>query len=215
MDYEFDHPKNANCFACRTVLVRAATLQNTDKRQILCLCLGFGSKPPDCSTNKLTLYMLCGSRLPKSLHRLHHWQDIYNTKPVCVCTLDVLAYFGCKNCNHLSKDQWNKYLVIWAVMMSALIVHTNQVHGQMCAVGGGEFVDVFEPTSLFRLSWTHPGSDVSAELVNQRALSYPLLARARPWVKLGCIIPALWLPRPSAESRGDILRILENHQSIS
>jgi len=56
-------------------------------------------------------------------------------------------------------------------MMSTLIAHTNQVPSQMCAVGGGEFVDVFEPTSLFRLSWTHPGSDVSAELVKQRALS--------------------------------------------
>lgn len=162
------------------------------------------------------LYVLCIIRLPKNLHRLHHWQDFDSTKPICVCTVDVLAYFGCKNCNHyLSKDQWNKNLVIWAVMMSALIAHTNQVHNQMCAVGGGEFVDAFEPTSLFRLSWTHLGSDVCAELVKQRALSYPFLARARPWVKLGCIIPALRLPRPSAESRGDILRILENHQRIS
>lgn len=35
-------------------------------------------------------------------------------------------------------------------MMSALITHTNQVHSQMRAVGGGEFGDGLEPTSLFR-----------------------------------------------------------------
>lgn len=87
--------------------------------------------------------------------------------------------------------------------MSALIAHTNQVHSQMCAVGGGEFGDGSEPTSLFRLLWAYPGSDVSADLVEQRALSYPLLARTG--VKLGCIIPALWLPHPTAESQGIFL----------
>lgn len=158
----------------------------------------------------------CIAGCPKNLHRSHHRQDFCNTKPICVCTLDALAYFGGWNCNHYqSKDHRNMYLVIWAVLMSAVIAHTNQVHEQMCAVGGGEFVDVFEPTSLFRLSWAHPGSGVCAQLVKQRALRYPLLARAGLWVKLGCIIPALWSPRPSTESWGDILSMLENHQSIS
>lgn len=35
--------------------------------------------------------------------------------------------------------------------LSASIAHTNQVHSQMCAVGGGDFGDALEPTSLFRL----------------------------------------------------------------
>lgn len=192
MDYGFDHPKNINSFAWGAVLVRAGSLQNTGKKQIFCSCLGFGSKPPDCSSIKLTPHVLCISRLPKNLR----WQEFSSTKPICVCALDIFAYFGCNNCSHhLSKEQWNKSVVIWAVMMSALIAHTNQVHSQMCAVGG----DGLEPTSLFRLSWAHPGSDVSAGLVEQRAPSYPLLARAR--VKLGCIILALWLPRPTAESQ--------------
>lgn len=77
-----------------------------------------------------------------------------------------------KCCNHyLSNNQRNKYLVIWAVM-SALIAHTNQVHGQMCAEGGGELVDVFETTSLFRLWWMHPGSQFLCRHLKRGTLSY-------------------------------------------
>lgn len=78
-----------------------------------------------------------------------------------------------KCCNHyLSNDQRNKYLVIWAVMMSALIAHTNQVCSQMCAEGGGELVDVFETTSLFKLWWMHPGSRVLYRHLKRSTLSY-------------------------------------------
>lgn len=94
--------------------------------------------------------------------------------------LDVLAYFGYKYCNHyLSNDQWKKYLVIWAMMMSALIAHTNQVHNQMCTEGGGEFVDVFEATSLF-----------SAELILAQT------SAQSPWNKGLWAIPCKQEPGP-------------------
>lgn len=93
MDYSSDHPKNINSFACEAVLVRPGSLQNTGKKPDILLKLGIWFKTTWFSSIKLTPYVLCISRLPKNLH----WQGFSNAKPICVCALDVVAYFGCNN----------------------------------------------------------------------------------------------------------------------
>lgn len=91
MNLEFDHPKNANCFACRAVLEWAKYRQ---KKRYIQLILGFGSKLLDCGAIKWTLSILYNDQGSQKLHRWHYWWEFCNSKLICICILDVLTYFG-------------------------------------------------------------------------------------------------------------------------